>query len=193
MQWIYESQPSELKDVKTIHKLTENNGNKNNILEKVQSHPNPKTSPNFAKKDYSRYRTYQKIKRNFKKVLNIRESNTIKHLPETEATEVEFEYLDQDPGRLIARLCQMRMFYGEVLKALHIMNEALNPLLLLQMTVLIISIVLNGYLVVQFIISNEENMMFFLSLTRLVVHTSSVLYLLTSSENLLNTVNIIYI
>lgn len=126
---------------------------------------------------------------NIPRLIFLKPNNYIQQFPDNQSKINLAETFSQDPRILVKTVCQMRKFYGEVLKALLTLNKALNPSLLLQMTVLIICLVLNGYLVVQFIISNEENTMFFLSLTRLIAHASSVMYLLMSSENLNKTVS----
>lgn len=168
-----------------------------NIANQTKILPNFTNYSEFDEIGETSYRSHSNFRRNLTSSIKLLDPRKIRHLSKSKdtgsinvtSTNINPELLFEDPQTLIKILCKMRKFYGGFMKSLRTLNEALNPLLLLQMTVLIICLVLNAYLVVQFLIKSEENSMFVLSLTRLVVHALSILYLLLSSENLYCTVS----
>lgn len=97
---------------------------------------------------------------------------------------LNYEFDDNDNDPICHKLGYVRSSYGYIHKCLRQVNNAMNPLILISAVAIITTIVLNSYLIVQFIILKNIRLIFVLTLFRLLLNTVCLVYMLVLAEEL---------
>lgn len=93
--------------------------------------------------------------------------------------------------RHMCLLGQCRLGYYDATKCLRLLNRSMNPQLAILTVLVLVTIVLNTYVIIHFIILGNGNILFFVTVLRLFVMFGTVLHMISRAELLKITVKIL--
>lgn len=92
------------------------------------------------------------------------------------------------PEKKVVKICdaiaEVRRVYGKVVKCQHQFNHSVNPQLAIVTTLIMVSVVLSCYLIFQYMITNNEEILFLLTTGRLFMNIFTALYMIHLADTL---------